>query len=128
SRRRHTISKRDWSSDVCSSDLDLKDRLVGRNLQFDTGPVQGDGERPSISFERLGVGGGETFDVQYFASGLPKVAGEGVEETGRPTGVGQFPFFQFTQFRSQVGWAEDLVRANPYAGGVALLEFVGPRS
>src|SRR5699024_11514432 len=24
SRRRHTISKRDWSSDVCSSDLALK--------------------------------------------------------------------------------------------------------
>src|SRR5699024_11395732 len=24
SRRRHTRSKRDWSSDVCSSDLDLK--------------------------------------------------------------------------------------------------------
>src|SRR5699024_2228531 len=28
SRRRHTISKRDWSSDVCSSDLDV--------LQHDT--------------------------------------------------------------------------------------------
>src|SRR5699024_11447228 len=26
SRRRHTRSKRDWSSDVCSSDLNLKDR------------------------------------------------------------------------------------------------------
>src|SRR5438067_1401069 len=25
SRRRHTTSKRDWSSDVCSSDLDFKD-------------------------------------------------------------------------------------------------------
>src|SRR5699024_11573651 len=25
SRRRHTRSKRDWSSDVCSSDLDLRD-------------------------------------------------------------------------------------------------------
>src|SRR5699024_11325877 len=29
--RRHTISKRDWSSDVCSSDLNLI-RLVGRRL------------------------------------------------------------------------------------------------
>src|SRR5699024_11573501 len=27
SRRRHTISKRDWSSDVCSSDLDFTDCL-----------------------------------------------------------------------------------------------------
>src|SRR5438067_7997984 len=29
SRRRHTRSKRDWSSDVCSSDL-LRGRLAGR--------------------------------------------------------------------------------------------------
>src|SRR5699024_11908545 len=28
SRRRHTISKRDWSSDVCSSDLHLEDYIV----------------------------------------------------------------------------------------------------
>src|SRR5699024_12111121 len=27
SRRRHTRSKRDWSSDVCSSDLDEMDRI-----------------------------------------------------------------------------------------------------
>src|SRR5207249_5297607 len=27
SRRRHTISKRDWSSDVCSSDLDRAKRV-----------------------------------------------------------------------------------------------------
>src|SRR5699024_12095122 len=34
SRRRHTRSKRDWSSDVCSSDLDLTDkkvRVIGLN-------------------------------------------------------------------------------------------------
>src|SRR5207249_5334323 len=29
SRRRHTRSKRDWSSDVCSSDLRRGERLVG---------------------------------------------------------------------------------------------------
>src|SRR5207249_7120321 len=29
SRRRHTRSKRDWSSDVCSSDLQVAERLVG---------------------------------------------------------------------------------------------------
>src|SRR5699024_1426482 len=30
SRRRHTISKRDWSSDVCSSDLDEASKTVNR--------------------------------------------------------------------------------------------------
>src|SRR5699024_11680893 len=30
SRRRHTRSKRDWSSDVCSSDLNRKSEKVGR--------------------------------------------------------------------------------------------------
>src|SRR5699024_11431949 len=32
SRRRHTISKRDWSSDVCSSDLTF---LTERTTKFD---------------------------------------------------------------------------------------------
>src|SRR5699024_11689369 len=34
SRRRHTRSKRDWSSDVCSSDLDINSssKFTGRNL------------------------------------------------------------------------------------------------
>src|SRR5699024_12056106 len=32
SRRRHTRSKRDWSSDVCSSDLD-RDRTVSRRSE-----------------------------------------------------------------------------------------------
>src|SRR5437868_7529481 len=31
SRRRHTISKRDWSSDVCSSDLDGAAALTGQS-------------------------------------------------------------------------------------------------
>src|SRR5699024_11923169 len=31
SRRRHTRSKRDWSSDVCSSDLSRACRLIGLN-------------------------------------------------------------------------------------------------
>src|SRR5207249_7620648 len=29
SRRRHTISKRDWSSDVCSSDLGMRIAFLG---------------------------------------------------------------------------------------------------
>src|SRR5579885_1681510 len=43
SRRRHTISKRDWSSDVCSSDLTPSPRKRGRVMaiyHFDVKPVQ----------------------------------------------------------------------------------------
>src|SRR5699024_11476796 len=36
SRRRHTISKRDWSSDVCSSDLVARGG-TGRNARADAG-------------------------------------------------------------------------------------------
>src|SRR5699024_11933735 len=32
SRRRHTRSKRDWSSDVCSSDLDMKEGVANVDL------------------------------------------------------------------------------------------------
>src|SRR5699024_11450843 len=35
SRRRHTISKRDWSSDVCSSDLVLKETLSSYVMNVD---------------------------------------------------------------------------------------------
>src|SRR5699024_11609546 len=34
SRRRHTRSKRDWSSDVCSSDLFKREPLIGRGDFF----------------------------------------------------------------------------------------------
>src|SRR5699024_11448765 len=34
SRRRHTRSKRDWSSDVCSSDLYAKDRELSGSRSF----------------------------------------------------------------------------------------------
>src|SRR5206468_4911795 len=33
SRRRHTRSDRDWSSDVCSSDLDATGRALARTLE-----------------------------------------------------------------------------------------------
>src|SRR6266576_1863447 len=36
SRRRHTISLRDWSSDVCSSDLTARDRARERRLVHQT--------------------------------------------------------------------------------------------
>src|SRR5699024_8686408 len=34
SRRRHTRSKRDWSSDVCSSDLDVSQKALNESLGF----------------------------------------------------------------------------------------------
>src|SRR5699024_11323096 len=34
SRRRHTRSKRDWSSDVCSSDLDVNENLLTHDLKL----------------------------------------------------------------------------------------------
>src|SRR5438067_8992355 len=42
SRRRHTRSKRDWSSDVCSSDLGMSDQVLearGVHKSFRQGPV-----------------------------------------------------------------------------------------
>src|SRR5438034_10697970 len=47
SRRRHTRSLCDWSSDVCSSDLDLHPTATGRNSDFpgDEGPGR-DGAQP----------------------------------------------------------------------------------
>src|SRR5699024_7187479 len=40
SRRRHTRSKRDWSSDVCSSDLDLIVAVDGRPVDPVAGPAR----------------------------------------------------------------------------------------
>src|SRR5699024_11315066 len=42
SRRRHTRSKRDWSSDVCSSDLDFNIKLLlGISFLLFTAPIGG---------------------------------------------------------------------------------------
>src|SRR5699024_12220100 len=41
SRRRHTRSKRDWSSDVCSSDLERGGGDLCRGCVHATGPVDG---------------------------------------------------------------------------------------
>src|SRR5690625_6457987 len=43
SRRRHTSWPRDWSSDVCSSDLNLT-FVINCNLQRLDGPVRGNGK------------------------------------------------------------------------------------
>src|SRR6266849_10853494 len=50
SRRRHTISTRDWSSDVCSSDLSLR-RAIGRVVGWER--VREHSEPPPIFRDRL---------------------------------------------------------------------------
>src|SRR5699024_11716384 len=42
SRRRHTRSKRDWSSDVCSSDLDYEDGREVYEIEFFSGNTEYD--------------------------------------------------------------------------------------
>src|SRR2546429_6246459 len=49
SRRRHTRCSRDWSSDVCSSDLSEESRLAlfaGRPVRWDAGGHEADGAGP----------------------------------------------------------------------------------
>src|SRR6266704_5580133 len=78
SRRRHTRSKRDWSSDVCSSDLDhavdlgrRKSRLLG-GIQAGQHPAQvaaaGD------VAEGLRIEGIEA-DIEALYSGPPQIGG-----------------------------------------------------
>src|SRR2546428_7686874 len=52
SRRRHTRSDRDWSSDVCSSDLELRDAQAIENL-LGGGDAEevGEQERPFFPLE-----------------------------------------------------------------------------
>src|SRR5690606_39911108 len=60
SRRRHTRFSRDWSSDVCSSDLALEEAFVHhRNVGVETGQAQGrthhvdEGGQPAPSAQAL---------------------------------------------------------------------------
>src|SRR5699024_11873825 len=66
SRRRHTRSKRDWSSDVCSSDLLvlLNDHQAYYRHGWDAGPVV---QRPH--FDAL-ARGGAVFERAYCAAPL----------------------------------------------------------
>src|SRR5207249_8130283 len=72
SRRRHTSSKRDWSSDVCSSDLDL-DVAAIPEVQLRVG-VRARDEKPVDRFTReiapLILNGPPS--VTGFAGGRPK--------------------------------------------------------
>src|SRR5579885_2857379 len=53
SRRRHTRSKRDWSSDVCSSDLPSGIEIVDQHEDFAILAVQG--PRSPEVLDRLGI-------------------------------------------------------------------------
>src|SRR6266700_7459653 len=59
SRRRHTIFSRDWSSDVCSSDLDLVDDLLRRGaigaLTVDVAAEVVDDDLGALAGEQEGV-------------------------------------------------------------------------
>src|SRR5699024_11523113 len=55
SKRRHTRSKRDWSSDVCSSDLGKTSQAIQKllDLQAKTARVVRDGEEQEIPVEEV---------------------------------------------------------------------------
>src|SRR5699024_11534813 len=59
SRRRHTRSKRDWSSDVCSSDLNA------RYIQYVNCVANGEGSVGGAGFWNEGQGSGETISSYY---------------------------------------------------------------
>src|SRR5699024_11690657 len=96
-RRRHTRSKRDWSSDVCSSDLagqslglefvaDLGEDVVVRALTCQVGITQGDVEEGVDAVE---VGAGVSDERRPQLKGLLVAAleaddaGAGAGEIGR---------------------------------------------
>src|SRR5690349_22778697 len=51
SRRRHTRSLRDWSSDVCSSDLSLQDQLLRREMREKTIQLEANAQTMSAILE-----------------------------------------------------------------------------
>src|SRR5699024_11391672 len=88
SRRRHTRSKRDWSSDVCSSDLDQIGRLDYASLQPSAKFT------PALYVERDGVWEGGsvshfspvlTFTLYERFSSEGLEVSESMEMNGRPT-------------------------------------------
>src|SRR5206468_5182992 len=58
SRRRHTRSDRDWSSDVCSSDLSV-DATPSRQREYQRNERSQDHKRHGLARERGTVGGNE---------------------------------------------------------------------
>src|SRR5690606_39815853 len=54
SRRRHTRFSRDWSSDVCSSDLKVVDLLIEHNLLSDISDIYQLNEKEISALPRMG--------------------------------------------------------------------------
>src|SRR5437868_10514436 len=63
SRRRHTSSKRDWSSDVCSSDLDLRGGRCVRLRQGDYEQETVFGSDPAAMARRWVAEGAEVLHI-----------------------------------------------------------------
>src|SRR5206468_4571436 len=87
SRRRHTRSDRDWSSDVCSSDLDLDGDpdLVLANGAIPVVKLAKDARRIQILENVAGPGNRPTFasvKAPWLAR-TPAVNGRGLAEIGR---------------------------------------------
>src|SRR5207249_9092664 len=85
SRRRHTRSKRDWSSDVCSSDLTILADL--KNREFELQHAVSDEEAAEVV--RRGIKRRREAAEQYTAAGRADRAeaelaeGKALEEIGR---------------------------------------------
>src|SRR5699024_11600324 len=78
-RRRHTRSKRDWSSDVCSSDLEIE-LLDGASAEFDQEKVDKGELSPVFFGSALTNFGVETFLKHFLkmtSSPLPRMSDEG---------------------------------------------------
>src|SRR6266550_9559208 len=73
SRRRHTRCSRDWSSDVCSSDL---------SFEIYTPPYLFRGPRPQIAFAPSGVAWGSKFDIRM--AGSDEIGSVSLIRTGSP--------------------------------------------
>src|SRR5699024_8756153 len=91
SRRRHTRSKRDWSSDVCSSDL-LYGEGISReggliDLGVEHGAVRKSGAWFTYEGDQLGQG---KENARQFLKDNPDLAAEIEEKILRTLGVGKY--------------------------------------
>src|SRR5699024_11853098 len=94
SRRRHTRSKRDWSSDVCSSDLlrgvDQSRSTTGDDALFDGGTSSGHGVFDAVlALLELHLGGGADLDDGDTAGELGQAL---LQLLAIPVGVGVLDF------------------------------------
>src|SRR5699024_2433394 len=93
SRRRHTRSKRDWSSDVCSSDLKKDDTshsetyLVYYNPEATEGDEEIDPDERAPTIEVFDIKDGETINnsIRTFHVKAKNYKGESITQTGEVT-------------------------------------------